>query len=113
MLTQFLIGQVDTVPAVNPGETVNTLIDAAQSAHWALIIGSVLCLIVWIIRKYVWTQANPKILPWLAVGIGVCGGAGFALIENPSAWINAILLGINGGVAAAGSWGLLGVVRKK
>ena len=102
-----LIAQVDSVPAVNPGETVNTLIDAAQGAHWALLIGCVLCLVVWLIRTFVWKAVNPKILPWLAVAIGAAGGAGFALIENPAAWINALILGVNGGLSAAGSWGLL------
>ena len=108
-----LIAQVPEVPAVNPGETVNTLVSAAQSAQWALLIGAVLCLLVWVIRSFVWKQINPKFLPWLAVAICACGGAGFALIDDPANWIMAVVLGINGGLSAAGTWGLMGVVRKK
>ena len=112
-MIQFLVGQVPEVPAVDPGDVVNTLIQAAGASQWAMLIGCVLCLVVWVIRKFVWKQVSAKILPWLAVAIGACGGAGFALVDNPANWIMAVVLGINGGLSAAGTWGLLGVVRKK
>jgi hypothetical protein len=112
MILNQILSQVDTVPAVDPGETVNTIVAAGSSSQWALLIGAVLCLIVWVIRKFVWTNVNSKILPWLAVAIGACGGAGFALIAHPEAWLQAIILGVNGGMSAAATWGLLGVVRK-
>ena len=104
--------QVDIVPPVDPGETVNTLISAAQGSHWALLVGCVLCLTVWVIRTFVWKSASPKFLPWLAVAIGATGCAGFALISDPGAWLNALVLGVNGGLSAAGTWGLLKVARK-
>jgi len=112
MILNLILAQVETVPAVDPGETVNTLIGAASSSQWALLIGCVLCLVVWVIRKFVWKQVSPKILPWLAVVIGAAGGAGFALVANPSAWLQALILGVNGGLSAAGTWGLLKVARK-
>ncbi len=112
-MIQYLMAQVDNVPPVNPGDTVNTLVEAAQGSQWALAIGCVLCLIVWILRSFVWKQVSPKALPYIAVIIGAIGCAGFALIDNPAGWLNAIILGVNGGLSAAGTWGLLGVVRKK
>jgi hypothetical protein len=111
-MIHFLIAQVPEVPAVDPGEVVNTLVSAAGSSQWALLIGAVLCLLVWVIRKFVWKEVNPKILPWLAVAIGALGSAGFALIANPTAWVSAVILGVNGGLSAAGTWGLLKVARK-
>ena len=108
-----LFAQVEIIPPVDPGETVNTIIGAAGASQWALLIGAVLCLIVWIIRKFIWREVNPKILPWLAVAIGGCGGAGFALVAEPYNWLNAVILGVQAGLSAAGTWGLLGVTRKK
>ena len=112
-MIQFLIAQVPEVPVVDPGETVNTIIAAGGASQWALAIGAVLCLVVWIIRKFIWKEVNPKALPWLAVAIGACGGAGFALVAEPANWLNAVILGVQSGLSAAGSWGLLSVVRKK
>lgn len=111
-MIQYLMAQVEIVPPVNPGETVNTLVDAAQGSQWALAIGCVLCLLVWVIRSFVWKQVSPKVLPWLAVAIGAVGCAGFSLVDNPAGWLQAIILGVNGGLSAAGTWGLLKVTRK-
>ena len=108
-----LLAQVEIIPPVDPGETVNTIVGAAGASQWALLIGAVLCLIVWVIRKFVWKQLDTKYLPWLAVAIGACGGAGFALVAEPANWINAVILGVQAGLSAAGSWGLLAVARKK
>lgn len=116
ILPALALAQVIPQPpgeAVDSATTFNTFVGAMRGGQVALAIGCVLMLVVWVIHSFVWKNVNTKWLPWLAVTIGVFGTGGAALIAQPAAWLTALILGVNAGVSAAGTWGLLGVVRKK
>jgi hypothetical protein len=68
--------------------------------------------IVWVLRV-LWPKLSTKLLPYIAVAIGALAALGGALMVEPSNWIKALLAGAMAGLAAAGTWGLLGVARKK
>lgn len=102
----------DLVPLVDPASVISQFLAAVSGGHWALVVGCVLCMVVWVIRRFVWKNVSPKVLPWLALVIGACGCAGFSLLASPEAWLTALVLGVNGGLTAAGVWGLLKVARE-
>jgi len=102
-------------PEIDPGEAVSGTIEAASSKQWVLLIGFGLMTVVWILRRFVWKKLQDKTewLPWLAIGIAVLGAGSVALVADPTRWLEAILLGIEAGLVAAGEWGVLGIARKK
>jgi hypothetical protein len=98
-------------PVVDADVVAANLVDAISSQNWGVVIGCVIMLIVWGVRL-VWTKLPSKWLPWLAVAIGSLGAIGASLMLGTSDLIGALLAGIQAGLAAAGTWGLLGVIRK-
>lgn len=100
-------------PDIDPGEAVGGVIEAASSKQWVLLIGFGLMTLVFVLRKFIWKKVNTKWLPWLAIGIAVLGAGSIALVADPSKWWEAILLGVESGLVAAGEWGILGVAREK
>lgn len=99
-------------PAVDPNVATSGFVEAISSHQWGLVIGFGLMLIVWGLRL-AWPKLNSKYLPWIAVAIGGLGATGTALAAEPQNWISALLAGVSAGLSAAGTWGLLGAVRKK
>jgi hypothetical protein len=88
------------------------LVDAISNKNWGLVAACVIMLIVWILRL-IWPKLNKKALPWIAVAIGSLAAIGGALLVAPGEWLQALLAGIGAGLSAAGTWGLLGFLRKK
>ena len=106
-MLNFLL-QVSTAgPEIDPNVAGKGLIDAISQSHWTLVIGFAVMLIVWIIRVFVRPNINPKYLPWVAVAIATLGTAAVALVADPAAWLTAVFAGIQAGLGAAGTYGLL------
>jgi hypothetical protein len=101
-------------PEIDPQVAVASLFDAINRSEVTLIIGCVVMLIVWILRAFVWKALDKKtaLLPYLAVLIALLGTASVALVAAPEQWLAAIIAGVQSGVSAAGTWGLLGVARR-
>lgn len=98
---------------IDPSAVGAGLVDAISSGQWGLVVGLAIMLIVWAIRTFAWPAIPPAALPWLATAIGALAAGGAALVADPSRWLPAILAGIQAGLSAAGTWGLLKVARKK
>jgi len=105
----------DNVPGsdIDPSAAATGLIDAIGGAQWGLVIGFGIMLIVWVLRVFVLKSLNTKYLPWVATIMGGAGAFAAAMVLDPSAWLKAIMAGVEAGLAAAGTWGLLAVARKK
>jgi hypothetical protein len=99
-------------PDVDPTQMGQRLIESIDSRNWGLAVGVGIMLIVWVLRL-LWPKLSKKALPWIAVAIGAFGAFGLAMISAPTEWLQAVLAGIAAGLSAAGTWGLLGFVRKK
>lgn len=92
---------------IDPTQVGSQFIDAISGKQWGLAIGAGLMLVVWIIRTFIWRSVSSKVLPWLAVAIGAVGAFAGAMLAAPSQWLAAIMAGIQTGLAAAGTWGIL------
>lgn len=97
---------------IDPSAVGSQLVDAISSKQWGIVIGAAIMLLVWVIRTFAWQSIPSKALPWLATAIGALVGFATAILANPACWFPAILAGIQAGLAAAGTWGLLKVVRQ-
>lgn len=99
--------------AIDPTQAASGLMDAISSKQWGLVIGFGIMVLVWIVRTFVLPKLNTKWLPWIATVVGGALAFATAMVADPAAWLPAVLSGIQAGLAAAGTWGLLAVVRKK
>lgn len=107
-----LLAQIVPGVEVDPSAAASGLVDAISSNQWGLVVGFAIMLLVWLVR-IIWSKLPTKYLPWFAVLIGGLSAFGAALVVDSKNWIGAILAGTQAGLAAAGTWGLLGVLRKK
>lgn len=88
-------------------QTALSLIDALKGGQWPLAVGLFLTLLVYLVNRFALKEAvGPKIVPWIAFGVGIAGATGMGLIVGtPIA--EAIVAGILAGVAAIGGWEML------
>ena len=85
-------------------DTLNTTLEAGKSGDWALMIGGILLLVVWVIRSFLWGVFPSKYIPGITVGVATAaafGAAIFAGAEVPAA-VMAAISGLFGGLGAAG-----------
>ena len=94
-------------PEINPGDATKGLIDAISSSQWTLVIGCAVMLVTWALRIFAWPNVNTKALPWIAVAIAVLGTFSVALVTDPEKWVTAVIAGVQAGIGAAGTYGLL------
>ena len=88
-------------------ETVSLLIKAVQDKNWALAIGFLMMLLVFVANKFgLKDKVGPKAVPWVVMGLSVASVSGGALIAGV-AIPEVIMQGVLAGVAAIGGWELL------
>jgi hypothetical protein len=96
-------------PAVdeNPGEYVEKIIDAYSNKDWGILAGLSIMLLIWIVKRFVWTSLPVSALPWVSIGLGVLVAVATALMAG-QLWWKAILNGLTTGAAASGLWSAVG-----
>jgi len=94
-------------PEIDPNAAGSGLMDAIAGSEWGLVVGFAVMLAVWIVRVFVWPNVGSKALPWLAIAIATLGTFAVAMVDDPSKWLSAIFAGVQAGLVAAGTWGVL------
>jgi len=88
-------------------ETVSLLVKAVQDKNWALAIGLLLTLLVFVANKFgLKEKVGSKMVPWIATGLAVFAALGVSL-ANGLPVMDAITQGILAGLAAIGGWEML------
>lgn len=88
-------------------ETVGLLIKAVQDKNWALAIGFLMMLLVFIANKFgLKDKVGTKALPWVVMGLSVASVSGAALVAGVAV-PEVIMQGVLAGVAAIGGWELM------
>ncbi len=96
-----------TKPDENIGGLVEEMISAYNGKDWSILAGLSIMLLIWIIKRFIWTSLPVSVLPWLAAGLGVLAAVATALTLG-QLWWKAILNGLTTGAAASGLWSLVG-----
>lgn len=89
----------------DPTSFFTNLVEAVQSKRWSPVIGSVLLALVWALRKFLWKKLPKKLVPWIAVGVGVVGTMGLTMLGNVI-WWKALISGLVSGGQAIALWEL-------
>jgi|TARA_R110000824_G_scaffold230622_7_gene418295 hypothetical protein len=88
-------------------DTVSLLVKAVQDKNWALAIGFLMMLLVFIANKFgLKNKVGSKGVPWVVMGLSVASVAGAALTAG-LAIPEALVQGVLAGVAAIGGWELM------
>ncbi len=88
-------------------ETVGLLIKAVQDKNWALAIGFLMMLLVFVANKFgLKDKVGTKALPWVVMGLSVASVSGGALVAGVAV-PEVLMQGVLAGVAAIGGWELL------
>lgn len=99
----------DEVPQdlTEASEAVSLMVKAVQDKNWALAVGFLMMLLVFIANKFgLKNKVGSKALPWVVMGLSVASVSGAALSAG-LAIPDAVVQGILAGVAAIGGWELL------
>ena len=99
----------DEVPQdlTEASEAVSLMVKAVQDKNWALAVGFLMMLLVFIANKFgLKNKVGSKALPWVVMGLSVASVSGAALSAG-LAIPEAVVQGILAGVAAIGGWELL------
>lgn len=115
---------VDAVPATEPivvvvqpltdeevGETVGLLKKAFNSGTWPVVVGLVIMLLVWAVRRFALKTISErwkKATPWVAAGLGLLSCVGISLSVGTMLWWRALIDGLVSGLLASGLWELIG-----
>jgi hypothetical protein len=89
------------------GSLIKAIIESAKTGKWALLVGFIMMLLTWLVNKVLKSKIPTKVLPWLAIGLSTVTAVAFALGTGVG-WINALVVGVQTGLMAAGSWSALG-----
>jgi uncharacterized membrane protein YuzA (DUF378 family) len=95
------------MPVVDPQASMDALVGGFSATEWAVIVGAIGNLVVWLLRYLLLPNLSGKALGWVASILVGLAAAGTALISNPAQWLQAILAGFGAALAAMGSWQLL------
>ena len=98
-------GQTTPIPGDDPGSFVKYFVEAFQGGNWALAIGLVIMLGVWLTSKFL--KVNNEWLPLISSVYGVLGSILASVIAGQS-WVDAVVNGLVIGTSASGFWSLLG-----
>jgi len=109
--TEKVLKGLPIPPGVDPNDPVSMLTaiyNAVKSGQWALLIGLIIMLVTWIVNNYLLRdRIPPKVLPWLAAGLGIAGYSALTLAAG-SGWLQAILGGLQFGLLASGLYSMGG-----
>jgi hypothetical protein len=93
--------------------------DAIGGSHWPLAVGIGLTIVVWTVRKFVYSKIPKNALPWVTLGLAIVGTAGTRMVQAISEslpwWqglVRGILEGTTVGFAAIGWWDAKQTVKK-
>ena len=93
--------EIETIEeAVETGIELHTEI---QEGDWTAAIALGLALIVFLVRKFIWTSIPGKALPWVTIGLAIAGEVAVALYSGMDP-LTAVLSGIALGLAGIGGW---------
>lgn len=91
----------------DPGGIFNLIVQAIRESRWAWLVGLLFMLATWAVNRLFKERIPKKVLPWVAIGLGV--GSNIALcLAGGMAWYEAIGQGISLGMAASGGWSAFG-----
>ena len=114
--------EVDVEPSTNPaagGETegvddideaVSTgqvLVQSVKTGDWLTTAAMGLMLLIFIVRRFLWTSVPKEWLPYATIAVAILGEAGIALASGLSV-LEAVLGGLGLGLAAIGAWEVVG-----
>ena len=91
----------------DPGAAVSQVIDDFKAGHWELAIGGLIMILIWVMRKFLWTTIPTKALPWLALALGAVSDMSRLLIAG-EVWWQALIGGLLTGGAAMLLWSTVG-----
>lgn len=87
---------------------VSDIINAVQGAHWAVLAGLVLTVLVWVARRICGEDRLPaKYIPLVNAGIAVVVAVADLLVRG-TVWYEALGTGFLVGATAGGLWSILG-----
>lgn len=87
-------------------EITKVVVSAFKDGNWALGIGGLLLLLVWVTRSFFWDLFPNKALAWVTIGVEAAALAGAGLFAGVH-WAEALvsaLLGVLSGLGSAGVW---------
>lgn len=88
-------------------ESVSLLVKAVQDKNWALVVGLLLTLLVFVANKFgLKDKVGAKAVPWVATGTATLAALGVSL-ANGLPVTDAISQGILAGLTAIGGWEML------
>lgn len=93
------------------GETIGLLGKAFNSGTWPVIVGLVIMLLVWAVRRFALKTISEKwksATPWMAAGLGLLSCIGVSLSAGTMVWWRALIDGLVSGLLASGLWELFG-----
>lgn len=96
----------------DPTTFFTNLVEAVQSKRWSPVIGSVLLVLVWAIRKFLWKKLPKKVVPWVALGVGAVATVGLGMVGGVT-WWKALISGLVSGSQAIALWELGSSVAPK
>ena len=93
------------------GQTIRAIIGAAQSGKWPMLIGLILTVLMWAVRRWgvVLDRVPDQYVPWVSVAIGVVAAIGAALAAGAPI-LDAVISGVNVGAVAIAGWETIGKV---
>lgn len=98
---------IPTVDPEDPGTMLKYIIQAVKESRWAWFVGLLLMLATFIFNKILKDKIPRKVLPWVAIGLGVGSNVALSFAAGLY-WLDAIGNGLSLGLAAAGGWSAVG-----
>jgi hypothetical protein len=98
------------LPGVNPDDLtsiIRGLFDSAKAGKWALLVGFIVMLLTWIVNALLRKRIPSNIMPWIAVALSTAIAIATAFSTGAKG-LNAVIVGIQSGLVAAGSWSAFG-----
>lgn len=92
-------------------ETVSFIVAAANAGAWPVMVGFVIMLAVWVVRRFALKTISAKwnkATPWVVAGLGILSCVGISLSAGTLIWWRALLEGVMSGLFASGLWELIG-----
>jgi len=105
-----VVPPVEVTPPVTDAEAGDTLaaaIDFAGAGAWTSMIGCLIMLLVWVLRKInILTKLPDAYTPWVALALGAITAFGLVLAGGAT-WGVALVQGLGGGLLAPALWELI------
>ena len=70
----------------DPAAAVSVIVQAFKQGHWSLAIGTLVLLLVWVVRRFLWQLIPKHVLPWLALALAMATTVVVGLIAGVVWW---------------------------